>query len=103
MATRSLSVAPRVIAGIALLAALLGAAAWTMVWSERDFIPNLAFALAFGVLFFFWLLLLRRPSPAAAISLGMIAILILLSRHKFQMLLMTVTFADVMIIDADTT
>ncbi|MEA2989761.1 MAG: hypothetical protein QOG83_2472, partial [Alphaproteobacteria bacterium] len=92
----------RAAVSIAMLAALHGAALWFMLWSERDLVPSAAFALAWGVLNAFWLMVLRRPSPAAAASLVMIVILTLLSRFKHHTLLMTVTFTDVMIIDTDT-
>ncbi len=51
---------------------------------------------------FFWLALLRRPAAAALISLAMIVTLILLSQFKYDKLMMTVNFVDVMIIDPDT-
>ena len=47
-------------------------------------------------------MLLRRPLTSAALSLAMIVILILLSQFKHGILMMTVTFVDVMIIDVDT-
>jgi hypothetical protein len=49
-----------------------------------------------------WLALLRRPTVAALISLGILAVLTLLSRFKFDKLWMTIDFADVMIVDRDT-
>ena len=51
---------------------------------------------------FFWLALLRRPAIAALVSLAMIAALILLSQFKYDKLMMTVNFVDVMILDTDT-
>ena len=48
------------------------------------------------------LALLRRPAAAALVSLAMIAVLILLSQFKYDKLMMTVNFVDVMIIDPDT-
>jgi len=93
----------RVIAGIAVLVALHGAALAVMLWSEADPVSMAAFVFAWGVLNFLWLILLRRPAPAAALSLIMIAVLILLSLYKYNLLMTTVSFADVMIVDADTT
>ena len=86
----------------ALLAALHLAALVILAWSELDLVSRLAFVLTWGLLNFLWLVALRRPMPAAALSLGLIAILILLSRFKHGVLLMTVNFLDIMIVDADT-
>ena len=60
------------------------------------------FLLAWMLLNFFWLALLRRPAVAALVSLAMIAVLILLSQFKYDKLMMTVNFVDVMILDTDT-
>src|SRR5712672_2230091 len=60
------------------------------------------FVLAWGFLNFFWLAVLRRPGLSAALSLVMLIVLILLSRFKHDILFMTASFVDVMIIDADT-
>src|SRR5262249_20853015 len=43
-----------------------------------------------------------RPGLSAALSFVMIVVLILLSRFKHDLLFMTASFVDVMIIDADT-
>ena len=51
---------------------------------------------------FFWLALLRRPASAALVSLAMVVTLILLSQFKYDKLMMTVNFVDVMILDPDT-
>ena len=48
-----------------------------------------------------WLLILRRPSVAAALALGMIELLILVSQFKFKITWMTATFLDVMVVDPD--
>ena len=48
------------------------------------------------------MVLLRRPAIAAAISLAFLVLLILLSQFKHDVLLMTVNFVDLLIIDADT-
>ncbi|MBI4274471.1 MAG: sulfatase-like hydrolase/transferase [Rhizobiales bacterium] len=50
-----------------------------------------------------WLLILRRPAMAAALSLAMIAALTLLSQFKFDVQWTTVSFFDFMIIDRETT
>ncbi|HSJ42104.1 MAG TPA: sulfatase-like hydrolase/transferase, partial [Xanthobacteraceae bacterium] len=84
------------------LVALQLAAAGLLLWSEADLAARVAFALTWGVLNFFWLVLLRRPLTAAVLSLGLIVILILLSQFKHAVLMMTATFVDVMIIDLAT-
>ena len=48
-----------------------------------------------------WLLILRRPMVAAALSLGVFELLILVSQFKFKITWMTATFLDVMVIDPD--
>lgn len=48
-----------------------------------------------------FLLLLRRAALAAALSLGAIEFLILVSQFKFKITWMTATFLDVMVIDPD--
>ena len=73
-----------------------------LIWSEADLEARAAFVLTWGFLNFFWLALLRRPLTAAALSLAMIVILIVLSQFKHAVLMMTATFVDVMIIDLAT-
>ena len=92
----------RRLAAVALLVALQLAAAGLLIWSEADLAARVAFVLTWGLLNFFWLVLLRRPLTAAVVSLGLIVILILLSQFKHAVLMMTATFVDVMIIDLAT-
>ena len=92
----------RRLAAVALLVALQLAAAGLLIWSEADLAARVAFALTWGLLNFFWLVLLRRPLTAAVLSIGLIVILILLSQFKHAVLMMTATFVDVMIIDLAT-
>jgi hypothetical protein len=73
-----------------------------MLWSEIDLVSMAAYVLAWGLLNFIWLVLLRRPALSAALSFVMIIALIVISRFKFQVLWMTASFIDVMIIDSDT-
>src|SRR5262249_16861498 len=73
-----------------------------MVWSEEALEQRLAFLLTWGLLNCFWLMLLRRPGPSAGLSLAIFVVLILLSQLKYKVLLMTVSFVDLMIIDPDT-
>ncbi|MEA2964492.1 MAG: hypothetical protein QOI46_4590, partial [Alphaproteobacteria bacterium] len=87
---------------IVLIVALHVAALGLMVWSEAGFVPKLIFCLTWGVLNFFWLVLLRRPAISAALSLAMIVVLILVSRLKYDIIWMTANFLDLMIINSDT-
>jgi phosphoglycerol transferase MdoB-like AlkP superfamily enzyme len=73
-----------------------------MVATEVDLESKATYLAVWLLLNFFWLALLRRPAAAALVSLGMIAVLILLSQFKYDKLMMTVNFVDVMILDADT-
>ncbi len=98
-----LAAADRRYAGrFALLAALHLAAFGILLWSEDEPAARAAFALTWGALNFFWLVLLRRPLTSAALSLALIVILIALSQFKHSTLMMTATFVDVMIIDVAT-
>src|SRR5215475_11601976 len=86
----------------ALLAAIHLVAVGILVWSEDEPAARAAFVLTWGVLNFFWLVLLRRPLTSAALSLALIVILIALSQFKHSTLMMTATFVDLMIIDVAT-
>ena len=70
--------------------------------TESTLTAMAAFLLAWGMLNFFWLALLRRPAAAAMLSLVMMTVLVLLSQLKYQVLMMTANFVDLMIIDTDT-
>ena len=61
-----------------------------------------AFLLAWGILNFVWIAVLRRPAVAAVLSLTMMTVLVLLSQLKYHVLMMTANFVDVMIVDTDT-
>ena len=84
------------------MAGLHLAALAVLLLTEEAPVARAAFLLTWGLLNCAWLAVLRRPLPAAAISLALIVALILLSRFKHDVLLMTATFVDVMIIDIDT-
>src|SRR6185295_14306880 len=73
-----------------------------MTATELDLATKATFLLAWALLNFFWLALLRRPAIAGFLSLAMIIALILLSQFKYDKLMMTVNFVDLMIIDPDT-
>jgi hypothetical protein len=92
------SVALRAAITIVLHLAALG----LMAWTESTAVGNAAYLLAWGLLNCFWLAVLRRPAAAAALSLTLFALLVLLSRFKHDVLFMTVNFIDVMIIDHET-
>jgi hypothetical protein len=87
---------------VGLLAAFYFAGVGLMLWSEVGILPKVVFILTFGVVNFYWLVLLRRPLVAAALTLTMIVSLILLSRLKYDIIWMTANFLDVWIINRDT-
>jgi hypothetical protein len=90
-------------AGMAVLAASFHVAALAiMVETENGIVAKTIFLFTWGLLNFFWLAVLRRPAIAAALSLALIVALIQLSFFKYEKLLMTINFVDMMIIDADT-
>lgn len=72
-----------------------------LLWSEVGFVPRIAFVLTWGFLNFLLLVPLRRPMAAAALTLALMAGLIVLSQFKHGILLMTVNFLDIMIADFD--
>jgi phosphoglycerol transferase MdoB-like AlkP superfamily enzyme len=86
---------------IAPTAALHLAALAVMAFTETDVVAAFTFLLTWGVFNFFWLGLLRRPAVAAALSLAMVVILVLVSRLKHEIISVTASFLDVMIIDKD--
>lgn len=86
----------------ALVAVFHLAALFIMLQTEVGVVPKTTFIFAWGLLNFFWLAMLRRPAIAAALSLGLILALITLSQFKYDKLLMTVNFVDLMILDPDT-
>src|SRR6478735_7369587 len=73
-----------------------------MYETETDFGSRLSFVLAWGILNFFWITLLRRPALSGALSLTMVVVLVLLSRLKHDVVQMTANFIDLMMIDRDT-
>ena len=72
-----------------------------MLETETEFGSRLCFVLSWGCLNFAWLALLRRPALSGAASLTFVAILVLLSRLKHDIVQMTVNFVDLMMIDRD--
>jgi hypothetical protein len=73
-----------------------------MIWSEFGVLRMAVFIFAWCMLNFIWIAVLRRPALSAALSFAILVLLIVVSRFKFQVLWMTASFVDVMIIDADT-
>src|SRR3954469_12323651 len=73
-----------------------------MLQTETDFGSRLGFVLAWGILNFLWIALLRRPALSGALSLTLVVILVLLSRLKHEIVQMTANFVDLMMIDRDT-
>jgi hypothetical protein len=90
----------RVAFGLVILLHL--AALAIMLRYEDDVLPKIAFVLAWAILNCLWLVLLRRPVLAGALSLALVTVLVLLSQLKHSVLFMTVNFVDLMIIDGDT-
>jgi phosphoglycerol transferase MdoB-like AlkP superfamily enzyme len=90
------------IAGVAPAGLIQLAALALMIWSERTAVGKAAFLLAWVFLNCCWLMVLRRPAAAGALSLTTFTVLVLLSRFKHDVLLMTVNFVDVMVIDNET-
>jgi len=87
---------------IALVAAPQLAALVIMAVTEHAPEQKSAFLLAWGLLNFVWLAVLRRPGLSGALSLAMVVVLMLLSQLKFNVLWMTADFVDLMVIDPDT-
>ena len=88
--------------GAIILAVIQFFALLILLESEEGQIERIAFLFFWGFLNFLWMVALRRPTPAAALSLSMIVALVLLSQFKHDALNMTVTFMDIMIVDPDT-
>ena len=70
--------------------------------TETDFASRTGFLLAWGILNFLFIGLLRRPALSGALSLTLVVVLVLLSRLKHDVVQMTANFVDVMVIDRDT-
>src|SRR5713226_8824228 len=74
---------------VALIAGLHLVALGILAWSEYALEQKAAFLLTWGVLNCFWLALLRRPAIAAALSLALVVLLVMLSYFKYKVLWMT--------------
>jgi hypothetical protein len=91
----------RDLAVIATIGILHAAALVIMLTTEGDLVSRATFLFAWLLLNFFWLAVVRRPAAASALSLILVLVLSLLSQFKYDKLLMTVNFVDVMILDPD--
>ncbi|MGZ5897855.1 MAG: sulfatase-like hydrolase/transferase [Xanthobacteraceae bacterium] len=86
----------------AILGALNLAALITNYITEYSIFSFSLALLTWGLINCIFLVMLRRPGIAAALSLALFALLITLSQFKFGIVYMTATFLDVMVIDSDT-
>jgi hypothetical protein len=87
---------------LVLLIGLHLAALIVFAWSEMNLVAGVAVLLAWGLLNFLWLAVLRRPAVSAALALTLTVVLILVSQYKHSTLLMTANFLDLILIDRDT-
>ena len=87
---------------LAVILTLHVAALVVMLATEVAVLPKLLFVLSWGTLNCLWLMVSRRFGVSAALSLAMIVALVLVSRLKHAILMLTASFVDVMIIDRDT-
>src|SRR3954471_15455904 len=83
--------------------ALLHAAAFVVLWlTEYELFHGALAMLAWALFNCIWLVVLRRPGLAAALSLIMVCSLILLSQFKVGITWVAISFLDFLIIDPDT-
>jgi hypothetical protein len=88
--------------GVGVLAAVHLAAIGVLAWTEYDWVGPAIFMLAWALLNFIFIALLRRPAISAALSLCLFAAVVMLSQLKFSVLWMVINFFDVLIVDSDT-
>jgi hypothetical protein len=84
------------------IAAIHLAALAVLVWTEYGWLGSSIALLCWTFLNCFFLVALRRPGISAALSLGLVAIVIVLSQFKFTILWMVINFFDILIVDSDT-
>ena len=84
------------------IAAIHVAAFAILAMTEYGWLGPSLFLLFWAFLNLAFLVALRRPGISAALSLGLIAILVVLSQFKFTILWMVINFFDVLIVDSDT-
>ena len=88
--------------GVGVLAVIHLAAVGVSVWTERGWLGPAIFVLAWALLNFVFIALLRRPAISAGLSLCLFAAVVMLSQLKFSILWMVLNFFDVLIVDSDT-
>ncbi|MBX9843902.1 MAG: sulfatase-like hydrolase/transferase [Xanthobacteraceae bacterium] len=88
--------------GFLALGLLHFAALGILLQTEDELVPRIIFLCAWVLLNSLWLALLRRPVVAASASLIMLVVLLLASKFKQDVLIMSANFLDVLLIDADT-
>jgi hypothetical protein len=88
--------------GVGVLVAIHLAAVGVAGWTEYDWVGPAIFMLAWALLNFTFIALLRRPAISAGLSLCLFAAVIMLSQLKFSILWTVINFFDVLIIDSDT-
>jgi hypothetical protein len=84
------------------IAALHVAAFVILAMTEYGWLGTALSLLFWAFLNFSFLVALRRPGISAALSLGVVTILVVLSQLKFTILWMVINFFDVLIVDSDT-
>src|ERR1700730_6697691 len=88
--------------GLAVMA-VLHTAAFIVLWlTEHELFHGALSVLSWGLLNCAWLVVLRRPGMAAALSLIMVCSLILLSQFKTGITWVAISFLDFLIVDPDT-
>jgi multisubunit Na+/H+ antiporter MnhB subunit len=92
----------RRVVGLLALGAVHVTALGILLFTESDLAPQSAFLLTWVFVNCCWLVLLGRPLMAGALSLALGVTLIALSQFKHSVLMMTVTFVDVMLVNAST-
>src|SRR5215831_11840470 len=88
--------------GVALIALPHILALAVMVATESSMTAMAAFLLTWGIFNFVAIALTLRPLFAGLISLVLMTLLVLLSQLKYDVLMMTANFVDLMIVDTDT-
>ena len=84
------------------IAAVHVAAFGILAMTEYGWLGAALSLLFWAFLNFSFLVALRRPGISAALSLGIVAILVVLSQFKFTILWMVINFFDILIVDSDT-
>lgn len=95
------SVAPPRVLRFAPVAVVHLTALGVLATTEVDTVGRGLFLLAWIVLNCALILLLRRPLAAGVLALGLMLAVVAISRFKFEITWMTITFLDVLIIDRD--